>query len=94
MSLDILKKSVTFSLKIFLTRSYNIFISGNNYSYWNDVSFFLLFFLKKSDKYSPREIFEKKKQKKRKQNTIANTEAELVLRIFLIFCPIWAWIFL
>ena len=27
-------------------------------------------------------------KKTKKQNTIANTEAELILRIFLIFCPI------
>ena len=32
-------------------------ISGNVYSYWNDVSFFLLLFLKKSDKYSLRTIY-------------------------------------
>ena len=37
-------------------------------------------------------VFEKKTTKK--QNTIANTEAELILRILLVFCPIWAWIFL
>ena len=34
------------------------------------------------------------KKNNKKQNTIANTEAELILRIFLIFCPIWAWMFL
>ena len=34
------------------------------------------------------------KKNNKKQNTIANTEAELSLRIFLIFCPIWAWMFL
>ena len=99
-------------------------ISGSNYSYWNDVSFFLLFFLKKSDKHSPRAIYsshnfnrfdnlkrwkiskqilddillqytflnkkcsinqENLKRQTNKENTIANTEARLILRIFLIF---------
>ena len=32
------------------------------------------------------------KKTKKKQNAIDNIEAELILRIFLFFCPIWAWI--
>ena len=83
MSLDILKKFVILSLKIFLTYSYAKLV----FSKVSQVKQVLF-------PQSPRYLCNLWKKKTKKQNTIATTKAELILRIFLTFCPIWAWIFL